>query len=111
MALKYKGTVDVLPTEGVALYDAYYFTDKANSGASAGYRYCSAISGSSVTWSAYVPVKIIDNPLYNIVYEGKGAPTATANAVQFPTLDMGAFYLDGMTGAVYAYCDGAWQAW
>lgn len=112
MALNYKGTVDVLPAEGVALYDAYYFTDKANGGASAGYRYCSAVSGSSVTWSSYVPVKVIDDLALSTTYEGSGAPTTTSNAVQFPTLRTGIFYIDGTSGAVYAYIDpSGWQAW
>jgi hypothetical protein len=112
MALKFKGTVDVLPTEGVAVNDAYYWTDKANQGASAGYRYCSAISGSSITWSSYVPVKVIDDLALSTTYEGSGAPTTTSNAVQFPTLGTGDFYLDGASGAVYAYIDpSGWQPW
>ena len=46
------------------------------------------------------------------VYEGSGAPTTTSNAVQLPPLDTGAFYLDGASGAVYAYIDpSGWQAW
>lgn len=105
MALNYKGTVDVLPTEGVAVNDAYMVSGTGV------YNYCSALSGTTPAWTPYVPIKIIDNPVYNIVYEGKGAPTTTSNAVQFPTLDIGAFYLDGMTGGVYAYCDGNWQPW
>ena len=112
MTLRFKGTVDELPTEGVAVYDAYYFTDKANAGASAGYRYCSVISGSSITWSSYVPVKVIDDLALSKVYEGSGAPTTTGNTVQFPTLDTGAFYLDGASGTMYAYIDpSGWQPW
>ena len=113
MALKFKGTVSQLPTEGVSQYDAYYFTDEANGGASAGYKYCSAASsGVPSAWSDYIPVKIIDDLALSTVYEGSGAPTATSNAVQFPTLKTGIFYLDGASGAVYAYIDpSGWQPW
>lgn len=113
MALRFKGTVDVRPTEGVSLNDAYYWTDKANSGQNAGYYYCSAESGGVPSaWSSYIPVKVIDDLALSTTYEGSGAPATTSNAVQFPTLSTGDFYLDGASGAVYAYIDpSGWRQW
>lgn len=107
MALKFKGTVSQLPTEGVSLYDAYFLTGT-------GYQYCSAVSsGVPTAWSSYVPVRVIDDLALSTTYEGSGAPTTTSNAVQFPTLKTGCFYLDGTSGAVYAFVSGTtgWQAW
>lgn len=106
MTLNFKGAVTSLPTEGVAVKDAYLLIGT-------GYQYCSALSGTTPTWTSYVPIKVIDNPALSKVYEGSGSPDDTTNAIQFPAmLDMGTFYLDGATGSVYAYVTGSgWQAW
>ena len=105
MALKFKGEVAALP-DTANINDAYLLTGT-------GYKYCSALSGTTPTWTSYDPIKIVDNLALSIVYEGNGAPTATTNAVQFPTLETGAFYLDGSTGDVWAYVTGTtgWQKW
>lgn len=106
MTLSFKGAVTSLPTEGVAVNDAYLLTGT-------GYKYCSSLSGTTPTWTTYIPVKVIDELALSKTYEGSGTPDDTTNAVQFPeTLDMGTFYLDGATGSVYAYVTGSgWQAW
>lgn len=113
MALKFKGTVDALPTEGVAVYDAYYNKDTAGNPPAPGYKYCSAASGGVPTaWSAYAPIKIIDDLALSTTYEGNGAPTATSNAVQLPDkVGTGTFWLDGSNGDVYAYLTGTQTGW
>lgn len=105
MALKFKGTVAALPTEDIRLHDAYYVTGT-------GYRYCSALVGTTATWSAYAPMRVIDDLALSTTYEGNGAPTASSNAVQFPDrVDTGTFYLDGSTGDVWAYVTGTQAGW
>ena len=91
MALNYKGQVSSLPVDGLSVNDAYLLTGT-------GYQY---YDGSQ--WQAYTPIKVIDDLALTKVYEGKGTPTVTSNSVQFPTVDMGTFYLDATTGDVWAY--------
>ncbi len=108
MALKFKGSVTALPTEGASLYDSYYLIGT-------GYKYCSALSSATppvITWSSYAPIKVIDDLALTTTYEGNGAPTVTSNAVQLPDkVDTGTFWLDGSNGDVYAYVTGTQAGW
>lgn len=101
MALNYKGSLTALPSSP-AQYDAYLLIGT-------GYQY---YDGSA--WQAYTPIKVIDELALTRTYAGKGTPTLTSNAVQFPaSIDIGNFYLDATTGDVWAYCPdtAGWIKW
>jgi len=100
MTLRFLGRFSTAPVDPLE-NDAYFDTTTSE------YNYYTGAS-----WTTYIPICVIDNPFLSMVYEGSGAPTDASNAVQLPNLTTGVFWLDGVTGNVYAYIDPTgWSMW
>lgn len=117
MALNFKGNIDAanlaaLTSSDVNQYDAYYVRTPGqdNNPDTFAYKYNSATTGSTPSWTSYDPIQVIKDVIYTKVWACKGAPSASSNAAQFPTLAFGCFALDISTGDYYGW-DGQWKKW
>lgn len=117
MALKFKGNIDAadlaaLTSSDVDQYDAYYVRTPGSGGSpdTFAYKYNSAATGSTPSWTSYDPIQIIKDVVYSKVWACKGAPSASSNAAQFPTLGLGCFAVDVSAGDFYGW-DGQWKKW